>query len=167
MIGVLRGTTVATSVDKIGREEEQLVNSRTELRYLWGKDHPAWLGDQAKYMALHDRLRRRRGDAVSCVWGCKAKKYEWANLTGDYHDVEDFAPMCTGCHTRFDQTVRTMAEDFQGRKISHARLTEGVVKSARLRRSAGETISGLAREFGVHPASMGEAIRGKTWQWVT
>lgn len=87
-------------------------------------------------------------------------------MTGDYFDVADFAMMCTSCHTKFDQTVRTMDEDFQGRKRSDARLTEEIVKSARIRRLTGETISALAREFGVHPASMGEAIRGETWRWV-
>ena len=28
--------------------------------------------------------------------------YDWANLTGDYADVSDFARMCRSCHRRYD-----------------------------------------------------------------
>jgi hypothetical protein len=133
---------------------------------LWGSDHPAWKGDDVQYVAFHERVRRRRGDAYECVWGCMAKKYEWANLTGDYANPGDYAMMCTSCHTRYDQTLRTMASDFSGKKRADAVLTECIVREARLRRSRGERVIALAHEFGVTPPSMSEAIRGKTWAWV-
>jgi hypothetical protein len=54
---------------------------------------------------------RERGKAAECIWGCQAPCYEWANLTGDYLDVWDYAPMCKPCHKRFDGAAGMMRED--------------------------------------------------------
>lgn len=68
--------------------------------------HPAWRGDGAGYKAAHDRVYRIRGKAASCVWGCQAGRYDWANLTGDLLNPDDYAPMCRSCHRRYDGAVR-------------------------------------------------------------
>jgi hypothetical protein len=74
-----------------------------------------WRGDDAEYTGQHFRVYRERGKAAECVWGCQADHYEWANLTGDYLDVWDFASMCRRCHKRFDGAIRMMREDQDGR----------------------------------------------------
>lgn len=33
-------------------------------------------------------------------------QFHWANLTGDYADVNDYARMCVPCHRRFDAERR-------------------------------------------------------------
>ncbi len=76
-----------------------------------GKNHPAWKSDAAQltYMPQHTRVYRERGKASVCIFGCQGRKrYEWANLTGNYADTADYAQMCTSCHRRFDYAVKGM-----------------------------------------------------------
>lgn len=44
-----------------------------------------------------------------------------------------------------------------------AKLTRGIVVELRRRRAAGEGANALAKEFGVHPDSVRNAVSGKTW----
>jgi hypothetical protein len=69
-----------------------------------------WRGDDACYASIHQRVYRTRGKASECIWGCIAERYDWANLTGDYADIWDFAPMCKRCHQRFDGAIRMMSK---------------------------------------------------------
>src|ERR1017187_7317964 len=71
-----------------------------------------WLGSAASYGAVHQRVYRTRGRAEACAWGCASqRRYEWANLTGELHDVFDYTEMCKRCHQRFDFARSTMEED--------------------------------------------------------
>lgn len=79
--------------------------------YPRGENHPAWRGQQAGYHAMHRRVRLLRGDPTSCVFGCSAKRYEWASMTGCYGDPNDYAQMCASCHKRFDHTVFRMQDN--------------------------------------------------------
>jgi hypothetical protein len=36
------------------------------------------------------------------------KRYEWANLTGRYDDVKDYARMCISCHRKYDKKRREL-----------------------------------------------------------
>jgi hypothetical protein len=74
-----------------------------------GAEHHSWIGDRAGYIARHQRVYRSRGKATSCVWGCPATLYHWANLTGDVLDPDDYASMCPRCHARFDAAVKMTA----------------------------------------------------------
>lgn len=71
----------------------------------FGESHPNWKGDNAKYTAFHMRLREKFGPANKCeICGKTGKdfRYEWANLTGNYWDINDFKQMCHPCHKEFD-----------------------------------------------------------------
>jgi len=35
----------------------------------------------------------------------KAKRFEWANVTGDYSNVYDYIRLCKSCHNRFDNVI--------------------------------------------------------------
>jgi hypothetical protein len=67
------------------------------------------LGDNASYFALHDRVYRARGNAKECEW-CGENNpvghYHWANLTGEYADVNDYARVCVMCHRQYDKARR-------------------------------------------------------------
>lgn len=70
---------------------------------LKGEANPLWKGAAAGSNAKHARVYRERGKADHCVWGCHDDfRYEWANLTGNYNDPADYAPMCVLCHRRYD-----------------------------------------------------------------
>jgi hypothetical protein len=76
-----------------------------------GERNPAWRGDGASYYALHQRVYRAMGTPSECSV-CKttnAKRFEWANLTGRYEDVKDYARMCTSCHRRYDNARKRSA----------------------------------------------------------
>jgi hypothetical protein len=70
-----------------------------------GAKNARWRGDDAGYQALHLRVEAARGKPQMCS-RCgttnPAKTYEWANLTGDYRDVNDYERMCRSCHKLYD-----------------------------------------------------------------
>lgn len=67
--------------------------------------------DGPTYQLVHDRVRKAFGSAndYPCV-KCGATYDDlthngymhWANLSNDYHDVNDFASMCPACHGVYD-----------------------------------------------------------------
>jgi hypothetical protein len=75
-----------------------------------GEKNSAWKGDGASYAAFHYRLRVTLGNPKKCdVCGTEdAKQYDYANLTGSYHDMNDYKPMCRSCHSRFDGKIKNI-----------------------------------------------------------
>jgi hypothetical protein len=56
------------------------------------------------YDAHHWRVEQVYGKPQEC-WKCgttEDRRYEWANLTGHYEDVQDYARMCVPCHRNYD-----------------------------------------------------------------
>ena len=74
-----------------------------------GPLNDSWKGGAAGYQALHLRVESQRGKPRRCeVCGTtEATRFHWANLTGDYGDVSDYARMCPPCHYRFDAARRS------------------------------------------------------------
>ena len=73
-----------------------------------GSKNPCWRGNKVGYNAAHRRVEKLKGKPKKCEV-CnttnKQKKYEWANLTGHYEDVNDYKRMCLSCHAKFDTKV--------------------------------------------------------------
>lgn len=72
-----------------------------------GDSNHMWKGNRASYGAKHMRIYSLLGRASD--YGCSicgrkdsAVSYDWANLSGDYDDIKDFAPMCRSCHRKYD-----------------------------------------------------------------
>jgi predicted DNA-binding protein (UPF0251 family) len=53
--------------------------------------------------------------------------------------------------------------DLRGEQLPFAKLTAEVIAECKRRYAAGETQTALAREVGVHQATVCEAINGKNW----
>lgn len=74
-----------------------------------GPANHAWKGDDAGYQACHLRVEQRRGKPMRCD-RCgttdPARSYDWANLTGNYPDPDDYERMCRSCHRRYDNARR-------------------------------------------------------------
>lgn len=74
-----------------------------------GSNNPRWRTENLRYDTLHVRVQAARGKPAMCT-RCGLddpdRRYEWANLTGDYENVQDYARMCVPCHRRFDQQRR-------------------------------------------------------------
>lgn len=78
-------------------------------RNQWGSNNSSWVGDKAKYGTLHQRVESLKGKPKYCeVYGTTDPdiRYEWANVTGDYHDIEHgYMRMCVKCHRNFDNSI--------------------------------------------------------------
>lgn len=69
----------------------------------------SWKGDKAGYKALHVRVNNAKGKASECSHCGTAdpdKTYEWANLSGHYADINDYARLCRSCHRQYDKKRR-------------------------------------------------------------
>ncbi len=74
-----------------------------------GPANHAWKGDAAGYQACHLRVAARRGAPMRCDrcgTADPAQTYDWANLTGNYPDPDDYERMCRSCHRRYDNARR-------------------------------------------------------------
>lgn len=63
---------------------------------------------QSEYMNLHNWVKSKLGKPYNCEnCGIKdAKKFEWANKSGDYKkELSDWIRLCTSCHRKFDTGV--------------------------------------------------------------
>lgn len=73
-----------------------------------GDKGAAWKGVEASYFAKHIRVSKARGRPMRCE-ECgttdPSLRYEWASLTHQYDDVNDYRRMCVPCHRRFDSTL--------------------------------------------------------------
>jgi len=70
-----------------------------------GSKNHSWKGENATYAAFHYRVKSSRGKADKCE-KCgridKGIKYDWANQTGNYADINDYKMMCRSCHFKKD-----------------------------------------------------------------
>lgn len=132
----------------------------TPVRFLRTSDWNA-------YVQAHHNVKRVRGKASECVFGCQATIYYWANLTENYADPYDYAPMCSRCHHRFDEAIASMTEGY----IRHPggrphKLTAELVKECRARAAAGEPVRHIAAAIGVNEGTVLDAVRRRSWKWV-
>jgi hypothetical protein len=62
-----------------------------------GPANSTWRGEEAGYDALHARVYRAKGfpsKCENCGESDPLRRYEWANQTGNYLDIEDYKRMC-------------------------------------------------------------------------
>ena len=73
-----------------------------------GELNHMWKGDKATYAAFHRRLYTLYGKPLKCTQCGSAEEsrsYDYANLTGDYANPEDYAAMCRSCHWKYDKKI--------------------------------------------------------------
>lgn len=84
-----------------------------------GPKNSRWRGASASYAALHLRVEAARGKP-SCCDDCgttTAKRFEWANLTGNYADVSDYKRLCCSCHHKMDGHVRNLGAHAKRKEV--------------------------------------------------
>lgn len=70
-----------------------------------------WRGNAATYAALHKRVEAVKGTPKHCqVCGTDnpRKHYDWANVSGDYTDIDAYVRMCRSCHWVNDKKVNNI-----------------------------------------------------------
>lgn len=121
------GRSVLSIADDIGRSRKyvQSVMKRAGIKPRVAKNtkqsgplNPNWRGDDAGYDALHRRLYTRFGKPSSCAVcnTTEAKRFDYANLSGRYEDIEDYAPMCRSCHAIYDSRHKNLAARIAAKK---------------------------------------------------
>lgn len=83
----------------------EIAPRRTGKRYQQGEANSSWKGEDAGYSALHLRVIAAKGRPMECAHcGCTDPniRYDWANLTGRYEDIDDYERLCACCHTSYD-----------------------------------------------------------------
>lgn len=65
------------------------------------------------YGGYHYKVRAIRGAPQKCeeCKTTKAKKFEWANLTGHYENEWDYKRLCTSCHNKLDNKIRNITDN--------------------------------------------------------
>lgn len=62
--------------------------------------------DSNPYSRYHARVRAKKGSPHKCeICGenNQQKHYDWANLTGEYENPDDYRRMCRTCHRKYDK----------------------------------------------------------------
>lgn len=94
-------------VSKILRRNGVLTRKAVARKPFRGPAHPSWVGDQASYATLHNRVEAARGKPSCCDFcGKSTGRFEWANASGRYEDVNDYFRLCKSCHEVFDRKRR-------------------------------------------------------------
>jgi len=67
----------------------------------------SWKADEAGKQAFHRRLYALHGKPAKCtVCGTTdSNHYDYANLSGRYEDLNDYAAMCRSCHWKYDDKI--------------------------------------------------------------
>ena len=115
------GATQDEVARKIGTSQKVVFNlmrrhgikSRVaKKRNQWGENNQSWKGDNASKYAFHRRLYSRFGKPTKCSQ-CgteESEHYDYANLTGHYEDINDYAPMCRSCHWKYDDKINNITK---------------------------------------------------------
>ena len=85
-------------------------HSKLMVKIQQGKNNSCWRGNNAKYHALHYRVRVKKGNpsfCEVCKTDDKEKIYHWANLTGSFLEIKDYKRMCMSCHKKYDVKRKT------------------------------------------------------------
>ena len=94
---------ISTAMKRLGIKA-RIAAKRNQI----GSANSSWKGDAAVYSAFHARVEKERGKPSLCH-ECKKTtgRFEWANLTGDYGNVNDYSRLCVSCHRKLDASRRS------------------------------------------------------------
>ena len=89
-----------------------------------GPNNDSWKGDRAGKSAFHRRLYAIWGKPTKCKQ-CGTtdsnRSFDYANLSGDYANINDYAAMCRSCHWKYDEKIRNIKHmDTKMKGGSHA-----------------------------------------------
>jgi len=119
--------------------------------------HQSWAGDDITYGGMHTRLKRMLGRASArpCV-DCKQTAAHWSYDGADPNQKRDpkigyvystdfahYVPRCDLCHARSDGKCKLRDDDVIAIRAAHAN---------------GETVSALARKYGVSQPLVSQVV---------
>lgn len=93
-----------------------------------GSKNHSWKGKSATYSALHYRVQSVKGKAYKCEECGRSDsdiKYDWANQTGKYNDIEDYKMMCRSCHFKKDGHKNNFPNSVGQKNINKRKIIDG------------------------------------------
>jgi len=125
------------------------------------KGEKSWKGNDAGLISLHRMVWRKKGKPNKCeVCGTEtAKKYEWANLSGNYADVNDYKRMCTICHRKYDDH----SKGYRGKMNIMAKLTDEQVRDIRRKEHPQKY---YVDKYKMSVSQISDITRGLAWRHV-
>jgi len=117
------------------------------------------------YSRLHSLVYEKKGKASFCTNDIshKGKRFEWANISGKYKNVDDFMSLCVSCHRKMDYTE----EQKQNRRKSMLGVVrrrtpvKQLDKNGKLVKTF-YSISEASRTLGILITSINNCIKGRT-----
>lgn len=93
-----------------------------------GDKNSYWKGSKATYAAYHKRVQSQRGKAFMCE-KCgrddNSIRYDWANITGNFDDTNDYQMLCRSCHFKMDEIKRNLQNNNLVPRINQRKLIDG------------------------------------------
>jgi hypothetical protein len=132
-----------------------------------GNKNYNWKGDNVSYAGIHFWIKSQLGKPKKCeeCGTTTAKKFEWANLSGEYkrsNGIKDWKRLCKKCHGVFDAHRKA-----KGEKHYLAKLTEkDVFKIRQLYSSQKYSVIKLAKIFYVHIRTIYDILEKNTWKHI-
>lgn len=78
--------------------------------------NPMWKGDEVGYDALHDWVKRHKGEPKECEHCQSTSNLQWANKSRKYNrDLDDWLSLCVSCHSKYDENWKKRKRDELGR----------------------------------------------------
>lgn len=130
---------------KSQKEVGEVFGTTQKVVYTWFKKHgiksripykrnqrkennSSWKGSNVTYAALHYRVSSEKGKADKCsVCGRSdnAICYDWANVTGNYLEINDYVMMCRSCHFKHDGHKANFQNNNHPKLINKRKLIDG------------------------------------------
>lgn len=108
--------------DRLGRTKQFICRQAGKLGLTSSSHDKLYhIKDHDCYYRKHYLVRKHRGNPSFCeVCKCDNEDnfYEWANMTGDYDNINDYKRMCRKCHRAYDKD-RKMLAHVKRRETSH------------------------------------------------
>lgn len=135
---------------------------KEKKNYPTSEAHHRWVGEKISYSGIHVWIFRNFPKPKICskCGTVKAKRYEWANISGEYfRDKKDWIRLCYPCHRAFDGQY--------GEGNGRAKLKEEDVSEIRsLYKDNSYSRYQLGAIFGVCHGTICDILKRKIWRHI-
>jgi hypothetical protein len=145
----------------------KIQSRRAAKRDQWGDRNANWKGADASISKKHRRLDRRFGIAKKCSFcgtNDPRKTYDWANMSGDYDNPDDFVRLCRSCHWKLDGKFKNFKGSTGAARIGelhpNAKMSNSDIFAIR---TSSESQRILARRFNCSQSNISNIRNGRTW----
>lgn len=118
------------------------------------------------YGGAHLRVRSVRGAPDLCEYDrSHTGPFEWASLSGDYEDTDDYVSLCISCHRKLDagapkRKIRSTNNRTRGDRSPKTKIPDDQIDDIRFFSKQGLTNRILADIYEVSPSQISRIVNG-------